>query len=109
MKSTIIFKAESKSVPPLILECVFTCWPEVPVTYPAGGGAPEQGEPAGCEVESVECVDMDVDKNVRVPRPLLVRQIIGELCWQADHAQIERLVMEAASDEAQGDPDRYRD
>lgn len=108
MKTTITFQLEDKSLPALVLEVEFNAWKQQDA-YWVDGNHWEPGEPAGVEIESVECVDIDIDEPRWIPRPLLVRKIIGALCWQADPKQIDRLVMEAHCEESQGDPDRERE
>jgi hypothetical protein len=101
-RTTIIFQTDSKTLPTLILECEYTAWSGSPQTWES------PAEPAGVEVSEVLCLDID-DAGCRPFMEDILKKVIGALCWQADRKQIERLVMEGANEEAQGDPDRYRD
>jgi len=59
MKTTIVYQTADSSLPQLILECTYSYHDGEPmVMY---GDNPYPGSPAGVEVESVICVDVDVD------------------------------------------------
>ena len=106
--TTIIFHAESKAVPPLILECEYTAWEGEPMVMYDRDGAGYPGSPPGVEVSEVRCVALD-DDGFPAVADLGYQKILGALCQQADPKQIDRLVMEAANEDAQGDPDRNRE
>lgn len=106
-KTTIIFHADATNIPPLVLEVEYTAWAGEPmVMYDRnGGGYP--GSPPGVEVSSVVCID--IDDEIPGINGQQQREIIGGLCWLADRKQIETKVMEAANEQAIGDPDRNRE
>ena len=95
MKTTITFHADAVILPPLILEVVYSYDPGEPMVmyFPDGSGYP--GSPAGVEIESVRCIDIDMDWNPDFAFRPGAGKVIGSLAYSADPKQIERLVMEA--------------
>ncbi len=104
MKTTIVFQPEDKQLPQLILEVSYSFHEGEPmVMY---GDNPYPGSPAGVEVESVFCSDVDHDEG---RFDSMAGRIIGSLAYAAYQKQIDKLVYEAHCEESQGDPDRERE